>query len=106
MSGKGIDVTKTRHDAHQPGDEPMKGTEGGTCNRGVCSNTDARWWNTSTRKWYCDDCARLINEHAKGDPVPLCVTRVSLPDAPNAPHVRRVLEENHAPRAALEAARG
>lgn len=39
-----------------------KGTWGGTCNRTACKSEEhARWYNRSTRKYYCEDCARLIN---------------------------------------------
>lgn len=40
-----------------------KGTWGSTCNRTCCSEEHARWYNRSTRKYYCEDCARLINRH-------------------------------------------
>ena len=36
----------------------------GICNRTVCSQT-ASWWNTSTRAYYCGDCARQINAAAR-----------------------------------------
>ncbi len=39
-----------------------KGTEGGRCNRSVCLRPGAEWFNHSTKRWYCGDCARLINE--------------------------------------------
>lgn len=57
-----------------------KGWEGGPCNLTACQRPGARWWNTSTRAWYCDDCAAAINRSAVG--APLLVTRVSLPNAP------------------------
>jgi hypothetical protein len=38
----------------------VKGAEGGECNRGVCTTKNARWYNHSTRKWYCRDCAQRI----------------------------------------------
>ena len=38
-----------------------KGAQGGECNRTVCRNTDAQWFNRSTEKFYCEDCAEEIN---------------------------------------------
>lgn len=46
---------------------------GGPCCRTVCTETDAEWWNSSTRKWYCAACARMINQHAPG----LCVRQAA-----------------------------
>jgi hypothetical protein len=39
------------------------GAFGGRCNRQsvACSNM-ASWFNHSTRKYYCRECAKLINE--------------------------------------------
>jgi hypothetical protein len=39
------------------------------CNRTACQKPGAVWWNTSTRAYYCTDCAKAINEHNPG----LCV---------------------------------
>lgn len=39
---------------------PAKGEKHGICNRGVCDHTDARWFNNSTRKYYCQSCAMKI----------------------------------------------
>jgi len=55
-----------------------KGREGGACNRAACQKPGARWWNTGSRAWYCDECARRINAYTPN----LCVTRVSLPPDP------------------------
>lgn len=41
---------------------PGYGEYNGECNRAACSNEGARWYNHSTKKHYCDDCARIINE--------------------------------------------
>lgn len=38
-------------------------TFGGVCARFACNGTDATWFNSSTRLWYCTSCARKINEH-------------------------------------------
>lgn len=40
---------------------PKKGDRDGICNRTVCENEKAQWFNHSTRAWYCDDCARILN---------------------------------------------
>lgn len=37
-----------------------KGDKYGECYRGVCRSQGAQWFNDSTRKYYCQDCARLI----------------------------------------------
>lgn len=37
-----------------------KGEKGGECNRTVCKAQDARWYNSSTRAYYCGNCAHLI----------------------------------------------
>lgn len=35
----------------------------GTCNRqSSCNNSHATWFNNSTRKYYCRECAYLINQ--------------------------------------------
>jgi hypothetical protein len=39
-----------------------KGIFGKNCNREACQKSGATWWNTSTRLWYCTECAYLINE--------------------------------------------
>jgi hypothetical protein len=36
------------------------------CNRNGCRDAGATWWNSSTRRFYCRRCARLINQHAPG----------------------------------------
>lgn len=47
------------------------------CNRTVCKKPNALWWNTSTRRYYCEDCARRINLHNPG----LCIKLKEAPDA-------------------------
>lgn len=41
--------------------DPNKGKFGHECNRTVCENTQAKWHNNSTQKYYCASCAILIN---------------------------------------------
>ena len=40
---------------------PDKGEFTGACNRTACNNTNAMWYNKSTRKYYCTPCAQAIN---------------------------------------------
>lgn len=48
--------------------ETTKGEFGKNCNRSTCQNPNsAYWYNYSTRKYYCGDCAILINEANKED---------------------------------------
>jgi hypothetical protein len=44
-----------------------KGDLGAECNRTVCSNSSATYYNHSTQKHYCKSCAMLINLHNKAD---------------------------------------
>lgn len=39
-----------------------KGEIGGICNRTACQKQGADWFNHSTVKFYCEECALLINE--------------------------------------------
>ncbi len=45
-------------------DEPHKGSKGGECARTACNHRAAFHFNTSTREYYCEWCARLINAAA------------------------------------------
>ena len=51
------------------------------CNRSACRAESATWWNTSTLAYYCEKCAKGINEgagtHIHG--VQLCVPPHRLP---------------------------
>jgi hypothetical protein len=40
----------------------MKGSLNGECNRTVCKNERSLFFNHSTEKHYCAECAKLINE--------------------------------------------
>ena len=44
-----------------------KGKKGGSCNREVCQRPGAYWHNAGNDKYYCGNCAHLINQNA-----PLC----------------------------------
>jgi len=41
---------------------PLRGEYGGRCNNALCDCTGADWYNKGSGKYYCDDCARRINE--------------------------------------------
>lgn len=43
-------------------EKPDKGELDGSCNRTACQKPGAKWFNHSTRKYYCGDCADLINK--------------------------------------------
>jgi hypothetical protein len=47
--------------------KPDKGLKGGSCNRTACQAPGAMWFNHSTRAYYCQWCARLINESCRND---------------------------------------
>jgi hypothetical protein len=38
-----------------------KGLKNGSCNREACQRPGATWFNRGTDRFYCEDCARLIN---------------------------------------------
>ena len=44
-----------------------KGDYKGECNRTACSNESAVYYNHSTRKYYCEKCALLINDYNHRD---------------------------------------
>ena len=49
-----------RNDAN-PRDKPDKGDKGGRCNITRCQRPGASWFNHSTRRYYCADCAWFLN---------------------------------------------
>jgi len=58
----------------------VKGAEGGLCNRSACQAPGATWYNASTMKYYCEDCAREINKWSlKDDGFRICVFGVGEP---------------------------
>ena len=46
-----------------------KGDFLGECNRTACSASPATYFNYSTRKFYCDCCALLINQANHADAI-------------------------------------
>lgn len=45
--------------------KPDKGKMNGSCNRTACQRPGATWFNTSTRAYYCEPCARDITTFTK-----------------------------------------
>jgi hypothetical protein len=57
-----------------------KGLKGGRCNRASCLKPNPRWRNRANGAFYCDKCARMLNEdpHNKREALalgggPLCI---------------------------------
>jgi hypothetical protein len=44
---------------------PMRGEHHGRCNNALCTEVDARWYNVASTLYYCNDCARRINERCR-----------------------------------------
>lgn len=44
-----------------------KGLKGGNCNRTACQKPGATFFNHSTEKYYCLDCAMMINRANHAD---------------------------------------
>ena len=44
-------------------DKPNKGKEGGSCNRGLCQDDSAPWYNHGSYAWYCESCKRQIYDY-------------------------------------------
>lgn len=64
--------------------ESKKGDYQGVCNRMVCKNEPAEYYNHSTQKYYCHRCAFMINDmnHKEADEIyghDLCTIRVPSP---------------------------
>lgn len=41
---------------------PQRGELGGACNNPMCTVIGADWFNCASTSYYCDACARHINE--------------------------------------------
>lgn len=48
---------------NEPTNKAIKGLANGECNRTACTNKNAKWFNSSTEKYYCGTCAYLINSY-------------------------------------------
>lgn len=55
-----IAVMGDLHLSHEP-DPKLKGKKDCNCNRTDCQKPKAEWYNHSTRKWYCEECANWLN---------------------------------------------
>lgn len=49
----------------------MKGDFGQECYRSSCENGNARYWHFSNRTYYCEECARELNEANRADAMAL-----------------------------------
>lgn len=45
----------------------LKGQYKGNCNRTACQKPNAIWYNHSTRKYYCEECAITLNRYNRQD---------------------------------------
>lgn len=52
-------------------DKPGKGLYDGRCNRMACQQPGAVWYNHSTRKYYCEECAHELNRYNRRDSMEL-----------------------------------
>ena len=46
--------------AYNGPNKPNKGLEGGACNRTLCQDGPALWYNHGSHSWYCARCRRDI----------------------------------------------
>lgn len=46
---------------HGP-DKPDKGEENGSCNRSLCQDSPAIWYNHGSLSWYCECCKNTLND--------------------------------------------
>lgn len=69
-----------RHDLADPAERfwrtyglPRRGEYGGRCSNMLCAGIGADWFNRANGQYYCDECARQINESCLKQGVPkLC----------------------------------
>lgn len=64
-----------------------KGTFNGKCNRTACQKPGAIYFNHSTRAYYCEECAEMINDMNRQDAYRLfghdLCTLSKMPSEPN-----------------------
>lgn len=48
-------------DSYKVAHTNLKGLKGGNCNRTACQKPGAHYFNKGTDKYYCQECALLIN---------------------------------------------
>ncbi len=54
-----------------PPNKPDKGDKNGSCNRTACQRPGANWFNHSTRRYYCQSCAFMLNDCNRRDAMEL-----------------------------------
>ena len=59
--GKYSDRLQSRFKSAKPHQVEFKGLKNGNCNTSVCQKPGATFFNKSTRKYYCRECATEIN---------------------------------------------
>jgi hypothetical protein len=47
--------------AYDGPDKPNKGKRGGACNRQLCQDEPANWFNRGSLSWYCTGCAWTLS---------------------------------------------
>lgn len=68
-------------------DKSDKGKENGSCNRQACQAPNAIYFNQSTERYYCRDCARDINRANRAESIrlygndKLCILKETSDDA-------------------------
>lgn len=64
ITPEGVRMSKAYRDNLQTNkpDGPAKGEKGGNCNRSACQAPGAYWYNHSTRLYYCETCAEILNK--------------------------------------------
>jgi hypothetical protein len=63
---RNVREAKARADLHA-NPKADKGDKNGSCNRIDCQKPGAYYFNHSTRRYYCGECARLINQACRYD---------------------------------------
>lgn len=81
-----------------PEETPGKGLYDGNCNRTACQRPirGANWFNLSTRAYYCQSCALMLNrESGHYDGIRVCVHVETPEDQPSFPYdeMRRIRAE-------------
>lgn len=64
---------------------PDKGLKGGSCNRTACQRPGANYYNYSTQKYYCRDCAEDLNRANRLDAHKMYGHDLCLLDTSNGP---------------------
>jgi hypothetical protein len=62
VDAKGAHASEHFWRAYRP---PMRGELHGRCNNALCSGVGARWYNIASAQYYCEECARRINQKCR-----------------------------------------